>query len=279
MCENIHTVEAVQVRSKCARGAAPGNRKPLRDDKAASHLPIWQEVLFGVEVLLLHAAPVYYGFGVPRGDHSAVVIIPGFLLTDLYLLELYGWLARMGYQPYFSGIGINADCPNLLIRRKLTETIERARRKTGRRIHVIGHSLGGVLARSLAGDRPDDIASVITLGSPFRGTVAHPTVLQAVEMVRKQIRQNHGQQVLPGCYSGACTCAFLDSLSRDLPATVAETAIYTRNDGLVDWRYCITGNRDVDCEVPGTHVGLGFNPAVYSLIAKRLAAVRSPQSA
>src|ERR1022692_1585924 len=165
---------AIQVRStKCARGAAPVNRRPLRDDKAASDLPIWQEALFGMEVLLLHAAPVYYGFGVPRGDNSAVVIIPGFLLTDLYLAEMYGWLARVGYQPYFSGIGINADCPNLLIRRQLIETIERARRQIGRKIHLIGHSLGGVLARSVAGDLPEDIASVITLGSPFRGTVAH----------------------------------------------------------------------------------------------------------
>jgi pimeloyl-ACP methyl ester carboxylesterase len=251
----------------------------LRDDRAAIDLPIWQEALFGMEVLLLHAAPVYYGFGVPRGDDSAVVIIPGFLLTDLYLVEMYGWLSRIGYQPYFSGIGLNADCPNLLIRRKLSETIQRARRKTGRRIHVIGHSLGGVLARSIAGDLPDEIASVITLGSPFRGNVAHPRLLQAVEVVRRQIKQNHGTKVLPDCYSGACTCAFLDSLGRELAPTVAETAIYTRNDGLVDWRYCITGNPDVDVEVSGTHVGLGFNPAVYNIIAKRLAAVRTPQLA
>ncbi len=232
-----------------------------------------------MEVLLLHAAPVYYGFGVPHGDDSAVVIIPGFLLTDLYLVEMYGWLSRIGYRPYFSGIGLNADCPNLLIRRKLTETIWRARRQTGRKIHVIGHSLGGVLARSVAGDLPDDIASVITLGSPFRGTVAHPTILHAVELVRQRIRQSHGTQVLPDCYSGACTCAFLDSLGRELPDSVAETAIYTRSDGLVDWRYCVTGNPEVDREVSGTHVGLGFNAAVYSIIAKRLAATHSSPSA
>lgn len=248
-------------------------------DKAASHLPIWQETLFGIELLLLHAAPIYYGFGAPHGDDSAVVLIPGFLLTDLYLVEMYGWLQRIGYQPYVSGIGLNAECPNLLIRRRLTETIERARRQTGRKIHLIGHSLGGVLARSVAGDRPEDIASVITLGAPFRGTVVHPTILQAVEVVRQQIRQNQGHSVLPDCYSGRCTCAFVDSLRRDLPATVAETAIYTRNDGLVDWRYCITGNPDVDFGVSGTHVGLAFNPTAYSIIAKRLAATHSLPSA
>jgi len=80
--------------------------------------------LFGIEVLLLHATPVYYGFGVPRGDQSGVVMIPGFLVTDMYLVEMYAWLKRIGYRPYYSGIGVNAECPNLLIRRRLNETIE-----------------------------------------------------------------------------------------------------------------------------------------------------------
>src|SRR5690348_16716374 len=91
----------------------------------------WTEALFAAEILLLHATPVYYGIGVPRGDDSAVIIIPGFLGTDLYLMELHGWLARIGYRPYYSGIGINADCPNLLIQRRLNETINRAVRETG----------------------------------------------------------------------------------------------------------------------------------------------------
>jgi hypothetical protein len=62
-----------------------------------------------------------------------------------------------------------------------------------------------------------------------------------------------------------------------LPASVAETAIYTRSDGVVDWRYCITEDPSVDFEVPGTHIGLAFNPAVYDIIAARLAAVRTAQ--
>src|ERR1700746_2224005 len=91
--------------------------------------PLWTEALFGAEVLLLHATPIYYGFGVPRGDGSAVVIIPGFLGSDVYLVEMYAWLQRLGYRPYFSGIGLNADCPNLLIRHRLTATIDQAHRE------------------------------------------------------------------------------------------------------------------------------------------------------
>jgi pimeloyl-ACP methyl ester carboxylesterase len=189
-------------------------------------------------------------------------------------MELYAWLRRIGYRPYFSGIGLNAECPNLLIRRHLNETMDRALQETGRPIHVIGHSLGGIIARSVAGQRPGDVASVITLGSPFRGTVAHSRVLKAAEIVRKRIQLKHGQGVLPDCYTGRCTCQFLDSLRRDLPQGITETAIYTRTDGVVDWRYCITEHPGVDFEVPGTHIGLAFNPAVYDIIARRLRAAR-----
>ncbi len=240
-------------------------------------VPLWTEALFGAELLLLHATPVYYGFGVPRGDGSGVVVIPGFLGTDLYLMELHAWLGRIGYRPYFSGIGINAECPNLLIQRHLNETIETALAETGQRIHLIGHSLGGVLARSVAGQRPKDIASVITLGAPFRGTVMHRTVLSAAEAVRLRILQEHGRGVLPECYTGGCTCAFLGSLKREIPESVIETAIYTRQDGIVDWRCCITKNRDVDFEVSGTHIGLAFNPSAYSIVAERLAMARTSE--
>lgn len=138
----------------------------------------WTEALAPVELLLLHAAPVFYGFGIPRGDDSGVLVVPGLLVTDVSLTELHAWLKRIGYRPYFSGIGFNADCPNLLIQHLLNETIDKARRQTRRKVHVIGHSLGGIIARSLAHQRPDDIASVITLGSPFRGTVMHSSILR-----------------------------------------------------------------------------------------------------
>jgi len=66
-------------------------------------------------------------------------------------------------------------------------------------------------------------------------------------------------------------------LRRDVPESVIETAIYTRQDGVVDWRYCMTRNPEVDFEVPGTHIGMAFNPAAYSIVAERLAAATSVQ--
>jgi triacylglycerol lipase len=256
------------------RASAPAShRSRKRNHTARPEISIspWTEALFAAEVLLLHATPVYYGLGVPHGDSSAVVIIPGFLGTDLYMMELHGWLGRIGYRPYFSGIGLNADCPNLLIQRHLNETIAKARSETGRKIHLIGHSLGGVIARSVAHQRPKDIASVITLASPFRGTITSRTVRHAAEAVRLRILQEHGRGVLPDCYTGRCTCNFINSLSRDLPDSVMETAIYTRDDGIVDWRCCVTRNSEADFEVPGTHIGMAFNASAYAIVADRLA--------
>ena len=246
-------------------------RNGFQQDHAEANVTIWKEALFGAELLLLHASPVYYGLGIPRGDGSGVVLVPGFLGTDSYLSQMRSWLERIGYRAYFSGIGLNADCPNILIQRRLNENIQKALLETERKIHLIGHSLGGIIARSVANQRPGDVASVITLASPFRGTVAHRTVLRAAEHVRKQILAEHGPGVLPTCYTGRCTCNFLDSLRRKIPDAVMETAIYTRNDGVVDWRYCVTQNSDNDFEVPGTHIGLAFNSSVYTIIANRLA--------
>lgn len=257
------TVRAVQPKSA-------GRRHTPRSHPQAN-TSLWTEALFGAEILLLHATPVYYGLGVPRGDGSGVIIIPGFLGTDLYLMELHAWLGRIGYRPYFSGIGINAECPNLLIQRHLNETVELALAETGRKIHLIGHSLGGTIARSLAGQRPKDVASVITLAAPVRGPVTNRTILHAAEAVRLRILQEHGKGVLPGCYTGQCTCNFINSLRRKVPDSMLETAIYTRHDGIVDWRYCMTRKPEVDVEVPGTHIGMAFNPAAYTVVAERLA--------
>ncbi len=241
-----------------------------RDRLSAEGLPMWRECFSAIEAALLHISPVYYGLGFPPGDGSAVIVLPGFLLTDVYLAELWAWLYRMDYKPYFSGIGRNADCPNLLIRRSLNATIDRARKETGRKVHLIGHSLGGIIAMSAGAQRPDDVESVITLGSPFRGPVAHPNIIRLAEYVRSAIQERHGSGVLPSCYTGRCSCEFVNCLDSRMPRRVKMTAIYTRTDAIVDWRYCVTGDPEIDFEVPGTHVGMVFNPSVYALIAKRL---------
>ena len=64
--------------------------------------------------------------------------------------------------------------------------------------------------------------------------------------------------------------ALAEALATPFPATVRRLAVYTRGDGVVDWRTCIEGEDGVDVEVTGTHVGLVVNAAAYESIARAL---------
>jgi triacylglycerol lipase len=250
-------------------------RKYLEEEfEASASLPLWREALLGIDWLSLRVSAVYLGIGIPHGDNSAVLVIPGFMGSDQYLGDMYGWLGRIGYQPYLSGIGRNADCPEVLTMR-LRETIDRAHAETGGKVHLVGHSLGGVIARGAATRWPHLVGSVTTMGSPFRGVRVHPFVLQTAFLVRGRIRQRrNGPSVMPNCYSGECACEFVASVRSNFPAAMPKLSIYTKTDGVVDWRCCI--NEDgTDVEVPGTHVGLAFNPQAYRHIANFLAAPES----
>jgi triacylglycerol lipase len=232
--------------------------------------PVLNEIVLPLELLSLALSPVFYGFGVPHGDGSAVVLIPGLAGLDQCLLPMHLWLRRIGYRPYLSQVGWMTDCPRKLSDR-LDQTIRRAFEETGRRrVHLIGYSLGGIFARSAAVRKPGRIASVTSLGSPFRGLVAHEIVFTLGKLVRRLIHaRNKG---LPaGCGTSRCPCAFGQSLTGKWPKSVLQTAIYSPNDGLVDWRHCLTGREGVDVEVQATHLGMPFNMAVYEQIALRLA--------
>src|SRR3712207_6536986 len=107
----------------------------------------------GMELAELIANPVYYGLGVPRGDGRPVLLIPGFLGSDSYLTIMSGWLRRIGYRPAQSGITFNAGSV-----RRLLQQIERRLESLavgGQRLTIIGHSLGGIFARSMLVSRPD----------------------------------------------------------------------------------------------------------------------------
>jgi len=247
------------------------SRRPRVKEQEVVEMPVWQEWLAGVELAFLRVSPVYWGYGIPHGDGSAVVLVPGFLGTDLYLTQFAVWLRRIGYKAFYSGIRLNADCPNLLIERNLNDAIAQANKASQGKIHIIGHSLGGALARSAAVQMPERVASVITLGAPIRGVAARASVLSAADVVRKQILERHGRGVLPACYTTRCTCEFFESLRRNFPKSVRQTAIYTKSDGILDWRVCQTGNPEVDVEVSATHIGMVFSPLVYSVVAHRLA--------
>jgi triacylglycerol lipase len=123
-------------------------------------VPIWRETLWPMEWLALRMSAVYHGDGVPEGDGGAVVVVPGFMCSDTVTAELRNWLRRIGYKPYMSGIGLNVDCPTATSKR-LERTVERAYKDTGRPVRIVGHSLGGMIGRRVALERPDHVRQVV----------------------------------------------------------------------------------------------------------------------
>jgi pimeloyl-ACP methyl ester carboxylesterase len=116
--------------------------------------------------------PVFWGVAVPRGDGHPVLVLPGLLAGDGYLEPLRGWLRRMGYTPVPSGLDRNPGWSEALVG-ELGERAAGACARTGQRVTIVGHSMGGVLGRSIALRRPHTIRHVITLGSPLIMTRGH----------------------------------------------------------------------------------------------------------
>lgn len=215
--------------------------------------------------------PVYHGVQVPKGKGQPVLLIPGFLAGDWTLRVMAGWLNRIGYCPYFSGIDWNVDCPDRtgeLLQWRLEHIIKEG----GGPIIAIGHSLGGMLARFLGANFPEKIQHVIALGSPIDNSaqVVHPLVRVTSQMLQP-LRWMRGQSG-PGCGSLQCTCRFSQTVFSSLPAGVGFTAIFSKQDEIVDWRASMDpqGNNH---EVSGGHLGLIVNRQVYRALARTLAHV------
>jgi pimeloyl-ACP methyl ester carboxylesterase len=197
---------------------------------------------------------------VPRGDGHPVLVLPGFVTTDISTTLLRRYLELLGYTPFGWELGRNLG-PKAIGRQgeKLVDRLDAIYAKTGRKVSIIGWSLGGVMARQVARRRPDKVRQVISLGSPFTGDPRATNVLRAYEGLT-------GQRI-----GDADTQAQLKESQQKPP--VPSTAIYTKADGVVAWQNCCEPEDATtdNIEVYGSHCGLGVNASVLYAIADRLA--------
>src|SRR4051794_39206508 len=106
----------------------------------------------------------------PRGDGHPVLALPGFLASDLSMAPMRRYLKELGYDAYAWNMGRNLG--GVASRRgALRDLLQRIHETTGRKVSVVGWSLGGIYARDLALQMPDLVRSVITLGSPFTNDI------------------------------------------------------------------------------------------------------------
>src|SRR5262249_23577925 len=165
-----------------------------------------------------------------------VLLIPGFLAGDASLFVLRSWLRMRGHAVTMSGIRINVDCAERSVVR-LQEHVSEFADREGARVGVIGQSRGGVLARCLAVREPEYVAGLVTLGSPVLDQLAiSAPVMRMVRSVALLSDLGVPGTFSATCADGACCSMFRRDLSAALPEGVKATAIYSRSDGIVDWR-------------------------------------------
>lgn len=194
-----------------------------------------------------------------RGEHRRpVLLIPGFMAGDASLTVLAGWLRRRGHTVRTSGIRLNVGCAGRELARLGTVLEEFDEPPI-----VIGQSRGGTLARALAARQPDQIAAVMTLGSPVLDQLAiSPTVLRTVRSVAFLGDLGVRGLFTNECLDGACCAEFRTLLAQPLGADPPWIAIYSRSDAIVDWRACLDPAAEW-VEVDGSHCGMAVNPEVY----------------
>ena len=208
------------------------------------------------------------------GDGPPVLLIPGFLAGDQSLQPLARRLAEAGYRPLPAGIQCNIDCSELAVAR-LAERL----RRLGGPATLIGHSRGGMLAQVLARRHPELVAGVVAIGTPRRAPLAlHPAVLApALSLgvagsigVRGLIRYS--------CAFGRCCEAFRTDLAAPVAAALPYLSIYSRRDGIVDWRACLDpGGRHV--EIHSTHCGMAQDHVTAHLVLEFLEGLARPELA
>lgn len=240
-------------------------------DLPAPHLtPIWRESGWGFELASLRRSAVWRGEEVADGAGRPVLLIPGFLAGDGSLGTMTSWLRRAGYRTKRAGIRVNVGCSEAVCAR-MEERLEQMAEGFGERVAIIGQSRGGTFAKAIAARRPDLVSGIVTLGSPLTNLFAvHPLVLAQVGMVGVL-----GSLSFPGllthrCLRGECCQRFRQAFEGPFPEDVGFLSLYSRTDGIVDWRACLDPDADAHVEVNSSHCGMSVNAAAYRATARAL---------
>ena len=248
------------------RTPSPGGR--FYADERTAWTPVWRESLAPLEWM---ASAISRGPTGLHGDGAPVVLVPGFLMRGFYLRPMTRRLRALGYHATVADIGWNAGCFAALTDRLIAD-IAATHRRTRRPVHLVGHSLGGVLAHAATVREPAHVASLAVLGSPIRGLRLHPILRAAAALMRAGIHVSRGSSVPPACSTFACPCETARAVAVDVPHDIPYVTIATRNDGVADWRYAIDPTRGHVTVVASSHMGLVFSRAVDRALARHLVA-------
>lgn len=197
-----------------------------------------------------------------KADGNHVIVFPGLSAGDLSTVPLRKYLDSLGYATQGWNQGLNLG-PRSGVLETARQQITHTFKQSGRKVSLIGWSLGGIYARELAKMMPEMVHCVITLGTPFAGSPKSTNAWRLYEFA-----------------SGRKTD--IERANFDLPAapTVPTTSIFSRTDGVVAWQGSIqavssSNPKTENIEVCASHVGMGLNPSAWWAVADRLAQKRA----
>jgi pimeloyl-ACP methyl ester carboxylesterase len=190
-----------------------------------------------------------------RGDGHPVLVLPGLLLSARHTLPLRLFLAERGWSVYDWGAGANRGNWSV-VEDELLPRLYELRRRHGRRVSLVGWSLGGLFARALALRAPDEVRCVVTLGTQIGADCKANNVWPLYESL--------SGEPLEGLTGDGGSCR---------PLAMPCTALYSRSDGMGHWRGCLQpGYPGADnVEVVSSHYGMPYLPYTLFVVADRLA--------
>lgn len=202
----------------------------------------------------------------PKGDGHPVLLVPGFMASETSLIGLKLMLQNKGYDVHTWGLG-----RNLGFRSKhanaLPQKIRHLHYTTGKKVSLVGWSLGGVFSMYGAQNSLDCVRSIITLGSPVSVDAAGSQAPSAVKALYRLVSHRMG--------AGAHVMQPKAKVMREHHRLAIPTScLYSLSDGVVPPQEAtIDGDPALheNIRVPGSHIGLGFNGIVLSIVADRLA--------
>ena len=191
----------------------------------------------------------------PAGDGHAVIVFPGLGAGDFSTVPLRNFLSAQGYKTYGWDLGFNFGPREGVLERSLDRVVD-IHKETGRKVSLIGWSLGGIYAREFAKALPDHVRTVITLGTPFAG---NPKATNAWRLY--EFASGHKLD----------DAAMLAQIAE--APSVPTTSILSRSDGVVAWPLSMQkpARHTENIEVIASHVGMGMNPTALYALADRLA--------
>ena len=178
-------------------------------------------------------------------------MIPGWVASDRTTLALRRGLAEAGWRVHGWELGFNWGAQHDTVA-KLQARLDDL--GNGRKVLLVGWSLGGLYARELARAAPDQVLAVVTLGSPFSGDPKQNNVWRMYEWIA-----GHKVDEPP-----------IPRITEKPP--VPHLALWSRRDGIVAPRSArgLEHERDKAVELKCTHMGMGVSMRVVREVAHEI---------